>query len=297
MAIVIFLYLKLLPRGKEPFMRTRVSRRYCTVLIAGLIVALCTAPGARSQGGEPPYFAIRGAKVVTVSGRTAENSTIIISRGIIAAVGADAKIPDEAWIIDGKGLTVYPGLIDSFTDVGLPAAPAAGTPGAPGATDPAPRPPQTQTVARSPEDRPGTTPWRYAADEVNMADKRIETWRNGGFTTVIASPKGGFFPGQAAVLDLTGDRPGDFVVKTPVAIPLNLRPTGGFNTGFPDSLMGVLAYVRQVFLDTDWRLRAQAAYEKNMRVERPHYDRTEVSLAAALQKHVVVLIPANNSVE
>src|SRR6202035_1552412 len=122
---------------------------------AALIVALCLAPVTRGQGGEPPYFAIRGAKIATVSGRTAENSTIIISRGIISAIGADAKIPDEAWIIDGKGLTVYPGLIDSFTDVGLTAAPATGTPGATGA---AARPLQAQTVARSPEDRPGTTP-------------------------------------------------------------------------------------------------------------------------------------------
>jgi hypothetical protein len=297
MAIVISLYRKILPQGKERFMRTRVSRQCCTVLFAALVVALCMASESRGQGGEPPYFAIRGAKVVPVSGRTTENSTIIISRGIISAIGADAKIPEEAWIIDGKGLTVYPGLIDSLTDVGLLATPATGTPVAPGATDAAPRPPQTQMVARSPEDRPATTPWRNAADEVNLGDKRIETWRNGGFTTVIAAPKGGFFPGQAAILDLAGDRPGDFVVKTPAAIPLNLRPAGGFNSGFPDSLMGVLAYVRQVFLDTDWNIRAQAVYEKNTRVEHPHYDRTEVSLASALQKHVVVLIPANNRVE
>jgi imidazolonepropionase-like amidohydrolase len=72
-----------------------------------------------AREGEPPYFAIRGAKIVAVSGPTSENSAIIISRGIISAIGANAKIPDEAWIIDGKGLTVYPGLIDSFTDVGL----------------------------------------------------------------------------------------------------------------------------------------------------------------------------------
>jgi imidazolonepropionase-like amidohydrolase len=280
-------------------MRTRVFAECCTVVFAVLIVALCLAPGARGQGGEPPYFAIRGAKIVTVSGRTAENSTVIISRGIITAIAADAKIPDEAWIIDGKGLTVYPGLIDSFTDVGLMAAPAPGAPaaGAPGATESAPRPPQTQTAARGPEDRPGTTPWRNAADEVNLGDKRIDTWRNGGFTTVVAAPKGGFFPGQAAVLDLAGDRPGDFVVKSPVAIPLNLSGTGGFGSGFPNSQMGVLAYVRQVLLDTDWSARAQAAYEHNAHVERPPYDRTDASLSAALQKHVVVLIPANNSVQ
>src|ERR1700733_12556146 len=222
MAIVLFLCRKILHRGKEPFMRTGVSDQCCTLLFAALMIALCTAPVGRGQGGEPPYFAIRGAKIVPVSGRTAENSTIIISRGIIVAIAADAKIPDEAWIIDGKGLTVYPGLIDSFTDVGLLASPTPGTPGAPAAADTAPRPPQTQTVARSPEDRPGTTPWRNAADEVNLGDKRIETWRNGGFTTVVAAPKSGFFPGQAAVLDLAGDRPGDLVVKTAAAIPLNL---------------------------------------------------------------------------
>jgi imidazolonepropionase-like amidohydrolase len=280
-------------------MGTRVFGSCCTVVFAALVVALCLAPDARGQGGEPPYFAIRGAKIVTVSGRTAENSTVIISRGIITAIAADAKIPDEAWIIDGKGLTVYPGLIDSFSDVGLMAPPAPGAPaaGTPGATESAPRPPQTQTAARGPEDRPGTTPWRNAADEVNLGDKRIDTWRNGGFTTVVAAPKGGFFPGQAAVLDLAGDRPGDFVVKSPVAIALNLSVTGGFGSGFPNSQMGVLAYVRQVFLDTDWSTRAQAAYEHNAHVERPPYDRTDASLATALQKHVVVLIPANNSVQ
>jgi imidazolonepropionase-like amidohydrolase len=294
MAIDIFLCLKILTDGKEPSMRTRLFGRCCTMLFAALTAALCMAPVGRSQGGEPPYFAIRGAKVVTVSGRIVENSTIIISRGIITAISADAKIPDEAWIVDGKGLTVYPGLFDSYTDVGLVPTPATATPGSPDST---PRPSQTQIVARSPEDRPGTTPWRNAADEVNLSDKRIETWRNGGFTTVIAAPKGGFFPGLAAVLDLAGDRPGDFVVKSPAAIPLSLRPTGGFSSGFPDSLMGVLAYVRQVFLDTDWSTRALAAYENNPRVERPHYGRTEASLAPALQKHVVVLIPANNSVE
>ncbi|HTG28058.1 MAG TPA: amidohydrolase family protein [Methylomirabilota bacterium] len=280
-------------------MRTRVFGPCCTVIFAALIVALCLAPEARGQGGEPPYFAIRGAKIVPVSGHAAENSTIIISRGIITAIATDAKIPDEAWIIDGKGLTVYPGLIDSFTDVGLIATPSPGAPaaGTPGATESAPRPPQPQTAARGPEDRPGTTPWRNAGDEVNLADKRIETWRNGGFTTVVAAPKGGFFPGQAAVLNLAGDRPGDFVVKSPVAIPLNLSVTGGFTSGFPNSQMGVLAYVRQVFLDTDWSTHAQAAYEHNAHVERPPYDRTDASLAAALQKHVGVLIPANNSVQ
>ena len=83
---------------------------------------------ANAQGGEPRDFAIRGAKVVPVSGPPIENATVLISHGLITAVGKDLSIPDEAWIIDGKGLVVYPGLFDAFTDVGLvpPPAPAGG---------------------------------------------------------------------------------------------------------------------------------------------------------------------------
>src|SRR5437588_12418091 len=141
-------------------------------------------------------------------------------------------------------------------------------------------------------------PWRSGDDEANLTDKRIETWRDGGFTTVICAPKGGLFPGQAAVLDLAGERAGDMVVKSPVGIPLSFQTSGGFGSGFPDSLLGVLSYIHQVWLDTDWSVKAQALYEKNPRgIARPRYDRTEAALAEALEDQALVLVPANNSVQ
>ena len=272
-------------------MHFRVSRFFASLSLAAFALAAFLAPSLRAQGGEPRYFAIRGAKVVPVSGPPIENATILISKGVITAVGKDLALPEEAWVIDGKGLTVYPGLFDSFTDVGIPAA----APG-PGAESGGRQ--QRSEAARGPEDRPASTPWRSAADEVSLSDKRIESWRNAGFTTVVSAPKGGFFPGQAAVLDLAGERAGDLVVKSPVAIPVSVQPSGGFGSGFPDSLMGGLSYVEQVWLDTAWSVKAQAAYEKNPRgFERPRYDRTEVALADALEDHALVLIPANNSVQ
>lgn len=268
----------------------RLGRRAFTLGFATLGFLFLHPPLGHAQGGEPPYFAIRGARVVPVSGPPIEGATIVVSRGIITAVAKDAAIPPEAWVIDGKGLTVYPGLVDAFTDVGIPAAPPAG-----GESGPPRRPTQP---ARGPEDRPATSPWRSGADEVSLSDKRIETWRDGGFTTVICAPKGGFFPGQAAVLDLAGERAGELVVKSPVAIPLSFQGTGGFGAGFPDSLLGVLAYIHQVWLDTDWSVKAQALYERNPRgVARPRYDRTEASLAEALEDHALVLVPANNTVQ
>ncbi len=250
------------------------------------------AVNASAQGGEPRYFAIRGAKIVPVSGPPIEAGTIVMANGLIIAVGTDAPVPPEAWVLDGKGLTVYPGLIDSLTDVGLPSEQPA--PSGPGA---GPRPSAPAPISRGPEDRPGTTPWRNAADEIKADDKRLETWRNGGFTTAVVAPRGGVFPGQAAVVDLAGERPGDLVVKSPVALPLSLQPVGNF-ISFPGSLMGVLGYVHQVWLDTNWYAQASAIYDKNSRgLERPAYDRVEVTLADALRRNTLVLIPANNDIQ
>ena len=192
-------------------------------LVAAALLFVIPAPSF-AQGGEPQYFAIRGAKVLPVSGPALDDATVVVGRGVIVAVAKDAAIPADAWVIEGKGLTVYPGLVDAFTDVGIPAA----TPAPAGES--APR--RGGEVARGPEERPNSAPWRNAADEVSLSDKRIETWRSAGFTTVVSSPSAGFFPGQAAVLDLAGDRAGDLVVKSPVAIPVSIKPLGGFGSGF-----------------------------------------------------------------
>ena len=97
---------------------------------------------------------------------------------------------------------------------------------------------------------------------------------------------------------MAGERNGDLVVKAPVAIPVSLNPSGGFGSGFPDSKMGVLAYIHQVWLDVDWSTKAEAAYEKNPRgMARPRYDRVNDALADALEDHALVLIPANSSLE
>src|SRR5258708_7413857 len=266
-----------------------ILRCVSAVCFTAVLSLFLAAPPLPAQGGEPQYFAIRGAKVVPVSGPPVENATIVISRGLITAVGKDIAIPPEAWVIDGKGLTVYPGLIDSFTDVGIPVAPPASSEGGPR---------RPQEGAHGPEDRPFSTPLRSAADEGSLSDKRIETWRSAGFTTVVSAPKGGIFAGQAAVLDLAGERAGDLVVKSPVAIPVAFQTSGGFGGGFPSSIMGVLAYVHQVWLDTGWSTDAQATYEKKPRTPAPpRYDRTEAALAEALEDHALVLIPANNSIQ
>jgi imidazolonepropionase-like amidohydrolase len=266
----------------KPHARRRPNLLVLLAVCAAVLIG--RAYTARGEGGEPRYFAVKNARIVPVSGPVIENGTVVIAKGLIQSVGTDVAIPPEAWVIDGKGLTVYPGLIDAGTNLGL-------------AQDDEAKKRGTGPSASGPEDRPATTPWRVAADELKTDDKRIESWRSAGFTTALSVPDGGIFPGQATVIDLAGERTGDYIVRHRAVVPLSFKPVGGF-FGFPDSLMGTIAYVRQVLDDTAWYTQAEPIYQANpTKTERLPYDRTEYVLSRALQNNELVLLPANNSIQ
>ena len=89
-----------------------------------VIVTLCAAPVLALAADTPPpskVVAITGGKLLTVSHGTIENGVLILADGKIAAVGnaTEVKIPKGAQIVDARGLTVYPGLIDPESNFGL----------------------------------------------------------------------------------------------------------------------------------------------------------------------------------
>jgi imidazolonepropionase-like amidohydrolase len=264
-----------------------------------LLVAAAAAPRADSGS-----FAITNARIVPVSGPVIDRGTIVVSHGVISAVGTTVQVPADAWVIDGKGLTVYPGLIDALTDLGLPqpAQPAAAAGrgaggGRQGAAALAATASQTPP-AHGPEDRPASAPWVQAADEINGSDARLEAWRSAGFTTALSAPKTGIFPGQGAVINLaSGERAGELVVLSPATFQINMVPPGNFGS-FPGALMGVVAYVRQVYLDVQHDSDARKAYESaRAGVDRPMYDRTLKSVAEAQSAGRPTFMPATTPIQ
>src|SRR5437773_721831 len=97
--------------------------RHRLLLFSLTLLVAVTATLAQSRTRS--LYAIREAKIYTVSGPMIPRGTVIIRNGLIEAVGADIPVPVEATVIPGAGLTVYPGIIDSFTDVGVAPAPIA----------------------------------------------------------------------------------------------------------------------------------------------------------------------------
>src|SRR4029453_12457865 len=96
--------------------------------ICFVVLALATAATAQQMGnpttqqGVTPQggtYVIRNARIITVSGPDIENGSVVIRDGKIAAVGASVNAPAGAQTIDGRGLSVYPGMIDAGTNMGL----------------------------------------------------------------------------------------------------------------------------------------------------------------------------------
>ncbi|HEY8148135.1 MAG TPA: hypothetical protein VIK51_04345 [Vicinamibacteria bacterium] len=176
------------------------TARFGMMAVAPLVATVALAADA------PQTIAIRGARIVTVSGPVIENGTIVLAGGKIAAVGADAAVPAEAQVVDGAGRTVYPGLINGLTTLGLTEIGSV-----PGSVD------TTETGDINPQAR--------AWLAVQPHSELIPVARANGTTVVLTAPLGGLVSGQSALLRLAGSTPEAMSVKQPVAMHM-VYPTG-----------------------------------------------------------------------
>jgi hypothetical protein len=124
--------------------------------------------------------------------------------------------------------------------------------------------------------------------------------RGAGFTTAVTFPQRGIFAGQGAVIDLlSAEHPGEMVVLSPIGQYIALSGGrggggGGGGGGFPGSLMGIIAYIRQVYLDAEHYALVKEAYARDPRgMQRPAYDR---ALEGVLDSKRI-LLPAARVVE
>jgi imidazolonepropionase-like amidohydrolase len=222
-----------------------------TIVVVVLLCATAAAyPGARGATQASFIYAIQGARIVPVSGAAIENGTIVFRDGVIVAVGANATVPAGAVVIAGKGLVVYPGLIDMGSTAGLdmPAVPRADSPRT------------TEDVERVKAEYLLRPQFR-AADFVNPVGVTLARVAANGITSVLATPSGDAIRGQSALINtalgeddpqigaVADERKGAMVLKTPVALHVTFSEQPGGGNAYPNSLMGVIAFVRQAFLD------------------------------------------------
>lgn len=235
----------------------------------------------------PDVYAIRGARIVPVSAPPIENGVLVVRNGVIEAIGAadSVSIPADAEVIEGEGLTVYPAFIDAFTSLGMPAQP----------NDPAYASYERGNTYPNPHIRPE----REATVLWQPDPAQLTRWRRAGFACAHVAPPHGILSGQSALMSLGDGSASQSVVRAPLGTLLNLRGRGGFTEGFggyPSSLMGTIALVRQVFYDAQHQAQVWQIYTQNPNGKpRPSMSRALSALQPALQGQMPILALANNA--
>ncbi|OYT72054.1 MAG: amidohydrolase [Chloracidobacterium sp. CP2_5A] len=209
--------------------------------------------------------AIRDARLVPVSGDVIERGTIVIRDGKIAAIGPTAAIPSGAQVIDGKGLTVYPGMIDAATSLGLVEIPAVAA-----TVD------QGEVGDYNPNAR--------ALVAINPHSAHVRVTRYNGITTVATMPDGGVICGQATLINLYGTSPQEMAVVPSLGLVINFPrlnlggggPFAAFRQPPPSNLAEAIATrnrrveeLRQVMREATDYARAKEAAAADPKIPRP----------------------------
>ena len=220
-----------------------------------------TAPQAGLRENPSRVHALEDARIYVRPDLVIDRGIVIVRDGLIVEAGASVDIPPDAQRWDYSGKTIYPGLIEMFTQAGLPDEDSAAFSG-------------------STHWNPGVRPERAAGEAYRVNEQELEQLRKSGFAAAMVVADQGVFAGSSAVVNLGAGSPNENILKRDVF--QHLRMKRNRNRTYPASMMGVVALMRQTFLDAQWYQDAHAAFADN-----PHQDRPEANDALAALDGVI----------
>jgi imidazolonepropionase-like amidohydrolase len=235
--------------------------------------------------GTKGTVAIRNATIYPVTSAPIANGTIVFANGVITAVGAGVAVPAGATVIDGTGLSVYPGMIDSGTQVGLTEVDSIA-----GTVD------TTELGDFNPNAR--------AAVAINPHSNLINVTRVGGVTHVLTVPEGGVISGQSALIQLAGWTPAEMIVKDPVGMHVRfprLRSSPFVEAPTEEdtereqrrTYTRSIDRLRDMFRDANAYAKASSARAADRNIRRFDRDLILEALAPVVEGRVPILVEAN----
>ncbi|HET8763002.1 MAG TPA: amidohydrolase family protein [Gemmatimonadales bacterium] len=170
--------------------------RTLTVIAAAALVAVASKPASAQT------IAITGARILTGTGTTIEHGTVLVRDGRIAAVGRDISVPAGATVINGQGKVVTPGLINSYTTIGIVEIEAVD---------------ETNDAASGNDQITAAFDVRYG---LNPYSTLIPIERDGGVTSAVVAPgaRASIIAGVGALIHLAGGTADSMLDRSPVAM-------------------------------------------------------------------------------
>ena len=254
-------------------------------IVAILLVGAAGGP-AEGAGQRRAAWAITGATVITSPGNTIENATVVVRDGLIEAVGAGVAAPPDARLIDGSGMTVYPGWIDAYSTIAIEEEEQGGRqPGqrgqiaAPGRGGRGGQQQLQDLELGAPGVNARVRSHYDVSAHIDGEDNQIGQLRDAGFTAALIVPEEGIYRGRSALIALRNAEASEIVIKSAVTQVVGFQ-TGGFGRGYPSSAMGVITLIRQVLLDAQRAATWESSYANDPTgIQRPE----QVAELAALQ--------------
>lgn len=204
-------------------------------------------------------FAFIKATIVKDPQTTLQNATLVIKHGKIVAVGANVTPPKDAVIVDCKGKYIYPSFIDLFSDYGIPVPKGGGN--------------SNDYNYQNISNTKGAYGWNQALKpEVNGAklftvnNDKAKDLRSIGFGTVLTHQQDGIARGTGALVTLGEQKENLEMVKDKAAAFYSFHK-GTSTQDYPTSMMGMIALLRQTYLDAQWYKNRPAAEGTNLSLE------------------------------
>ncbi len=173
-------------------MATELNRIACALGLAALLAA-----GLAGAAGKKTITVIRDIRVHTMgTAGILPRATVVIIDNKIAGVGSSVKalsIGSAAPIIDGRGLEMYPGLIDAWSNIGLTEISSV---------------PATNDSSETGD----FNPQLLAFSAIHAESEHIPVARANGVTAAVSAPSGGIISGQATFLHLDGWTPDEMAI-------------------------------------------------------------------------------------
>lgn len=217
------------------------------IVLCSLLRAAGMRPDATRQAGGPApaeSLALRGGRIVTVSGGIIEGGTLLIRDGLIVSVGKDAPVAAGIKTLDVTGKTVLPGFIDGFTTLGTGEIPSFGS---------------EEDEAVDP-----VAPQLRVIDGINPDSRFIPRARNEGVTAALSAPgEGNLISGRSALIRLVEGSLEQMVLRFPVGVHVTIgeapKQRYGPKGKAPGTRMGEIALLRQTLLDAQQYSERKAA--------------------------------------
>ncbi len=242
------------------------------IVISTAGIAAQSDGSQQNQVGRAGTFAVVGARIVPVTGPVIESGTIVIRDGKIASISSGTSVPSGAERIDGKGLSVYPGMIDAFTRMGLAEIP------------------QGANATMDVNETGSMNANAKAITGINPHSSHINVTRVNGISTVLSAPGGGIIAGQSAVINLNGATQAEMAVVPNTGLVINfprIALFSGFTPGVGPNMVDFntaqkrrdeqVDELKKIFTDAENYARAKDAYAKDNRLP---YPTTDIKLEA-----------------